>query len=98
MAESKYTQDGLPVVSEENIKSLSEIIYRDLPLNCGIAKKISEENPNLYSLLNRIIKNKLANGTDRAVVIGFLAGVITVYESLRRQSSANKLEREIVGT
>ena len=91
MLEQKYTPDGLPVVTEANFNALVNILQKGtLDERLGCLARMREENPILYSAIQGIIENE-AEG----YVLGVFTAAFIIYESLRRQESANKLEREL---
>ena len=97
MPEPKYTPDGLPVVSEETLIAMDDLFNKKEDKNKDIGsfrKYLQKENPNLVSLMDGFV-NCQVGSVD--FLYGFINGMIVMYESLRRQSGANKLEREVEG-
>ena len=95
MTESEYTIDGLPVVSEDTIRALNDILLRSgKQFISGFRDYLSKENPNLVRIMDDFLNNE-AGSVD--FLYGFISGMHIMYESLRRQSAANKLERELGG-
>ena len=93
MTESKYTPDGLPVVTEDNLLALVEILEKRTQISLDFLTKLKNENPGLGDLLTEINKDYKEN--ERDYVCGILGGAMLVYESLRRQAAVNRLEKEI---
>ncbi|MEK6937104.1 MAG: hypothetical protein AABW58_03470 [Nanoarchaeota archaeon] len=103
MPKPKYTSDGLPVISPENIETYGKLYLRDLK-RAGIEdvfkvflEKLEKENHNLCTLLVSAIENRRALGFSDDYLTGLIIGARAVYEALRRQSAANKLEKEFEG-
>lgn len=89
MVDSKYTLDGLPVISAETIVAAIDILSRLDTKKENLIDRIKEENPNLFALVTQIVRSGSPT-TDYKV--GFWSGTMTVYELFRRQTAANKLE------
>jgi hypothetical protein len=96
MPEQNYTQDGLPVVSEETIKAMDAIFPMSKKSTLKDFKEyLIKENPNLVRIMDEFVMFDETGSVE--FLYGFLSGMQIMYESLRRQSAANKLEREIEG-
>ena len=91
--EAKYTQDGLPVVSDETIETLNVLFFRSSRiLLVDFMKILEQENPNLYSFFKSMIEFGDPKDLRKDAYIG---GFYHAYESLRRQAATNSLERKI---
>ena len=91
----KYTQDGLPVITKEIYESYfsllkREIIKKDI-VSSDFEERLREENPLLYNTLEQIVKECGKCEFSDGVSFGFFF----VYEILRNQSAANKLNESI---
>ncbi len=99
MPEFNYTKDGLPVVSEETIKAMSNLdsdFYLDIN-DIKDLRIILREKPNLGLFLEDIkdhVRSHYGISAD-FILLGLAAGAKIVYGSLRKQAAANKLEREL---
>ena len=91
MTEQKYTREGLPILTEENLDALLQIWKRDKDFDLFVQDKI-KENPGLYSFLEKMKKECKGDYYDFSQ--GIIAGAMLLYESFRRQAEANKLEKE----
>jgi len=90
-----YTPDGLPVISEETILYLTSLFNRKDDLYMGDFKdRLEVENQNLNSFFEGMLSCGEADIENKNA---FIVGFFFAYEALRRQSAANKLEREIEG-
>ena len=98
MTNAKYTRDGLPVISKENLRALDDIIHRIYSRSSEEKEIIDrlKEDPDLFNYLNSFCMG-IENSKGRIHAVAFFAGSIFVYEALRRQAAANKLEREVEG-
>jgi len=87
----KLTPDGLPVVHEDIGASLlrdhqSGSKYGDL------LTKINDENPLVANYISQVALALEQGGASNNVVGGATGGMLFVYELLRSQAEANKLE------
>ena len=91
--EAKYTQDGLPVVSDETIETLNILFFRSSRiLLVDFMKILEQDNPNLYLFFKSMIEFDDPKDLRKDAYIG---GFYHAYESLRRQAASNKLEKEV---
>ena len=90
-----YTPDGLPVVNEETILYLTSLFKRkDDTYMDDFKARLERENPSLNSFFESMLNCNEASVENKNA---FLVGFFFAYESLRRQSESNKLEKEIGG-
>jgi len=97
MPEQKYTQEGLPVVSEDTINIFIRDLERRLSedgdsfenLFSEIEDKLGEENPNLI-----LIKDYVANRewSEKELDL-FNFGLCFAYNLLHNQLEINKMEK-----
>ncbi len=99
----KYTEDGLPVITKENLLALNEILgfgknkdkyeeYNEL------FSRLNQENPIIWKLIQavRVMYKEESESDEHAPLSsGMMGGVIFMYESFRRQYEANELEEMI---
>lgn len=95
MSNIKYTPDGLPVVSIDTMLTMQHEItkYKNNQLQ-GFRNFLIKENQNLVRFIDDMVEGEV--GTID-FTYGLICGMQIMYESLRRQSAANKLEKEING-
>jgi len=98
--EPRYTEDGLPVVSIETVKSLLDILIRSseqefrrevLNLGQGFYGRLAEENPHLCVMIQKIESIGKEN-FGRNYSNGLAVGAFLAYEAVRMQASANQLK------
>ncbi len=96
MQNEKITSDGLPVITRNNLIAFIEISsnenYSKNKFN-DFMDKLNQENPEIYNFFDKAIEKLIEDSSDYAR--GFITGSYMIYEVLRRQSAANKLEREV---
>ncbi|MEK6860910.1 MAG: hypothetical protein AABY07_02965 [Nanoarchaeota archaeon] len=101
MTDSKFTPDGLPIISQDII----DILKRDYAVRekssvtgiydyqIEILTRIADENPQLYQVFEEYFE--AAQDTPEDSLMDKLAGIFVItYESFRRQTEANKLEEQ----
>lgn len=100
---AKQTSEGLPVVSLQTL----EILLRDdhqrrkegntLLSVRDVLNNLKRENPAIYGIIKHTYNSTLQEGDEgsKRVAPQYLLGALFVYDSLRRQSEANKLEEDL---
>ena len=94
MTKPKLTEDGLPVVSIDSVKSFTEILKRERNMDQvadNIKERLLKENRRIYNFVDGVYKQY----GESDFVDGVAFGVAITYELLRKQSEANKLEKEV---
>ena len=95
MANERYTIEGLPVVSKRTIDSYGEeqfrwlrnTSYRNFEIFIkNIEDRLKDENLELYRFYKKIPRY------DKSMETGCAIGFCILYDLLRRQAEANKLE------
>ena len=89
MTHSKYTKQGLPIVSEATYDSIFAIFSKG-SVEEALVENLLQENPVVYRALEDVLK---ASHDD--MHHGIILGIGFVYELLRRQAEANQLETEL---
>jgi len=89
MVESRYTSEGLPVIKDDVFARMIDKLKNGL--DDDLAGNLRTDNPKIFDLMKTMFE--LYNGNSFAR--GCLAGTMFTYELLRRQSAANKLERDL---
>ncbi|MAH45764.1 hypothetical protein CMI37_08030 [Candidatus Pacearchaeota archaeon] len=93
MGENKSTQEGIPVITEDTVKEHIENIEKSIEdgtfkLNSNkLLEIILKENP---ELVRKIISVSLESDKSEEWKAGYLAGVATLYDILKRQGSKSK--------
>ncbi len=92
MDRQKYTQDWLPVVSEETYKSLLGILQREsrrTMFDSDVEERMRHENPRLLQILDQVLQ-AYGNGE---FADGIAFGMMFTYNLLRRQMVAYNMEQ-----
>ncbi|MBI2671884.1 hypothetical protein HYX16_03035 [Candidatus Woesearchaeota archaeon] len=94
MDNKKFTEDGLPIVSEKTVKAFSQVEMRE-----SVEKRIADfsyrlrkENPNLLRIINEFLESETESPDFN---YGIMVGMQILYECLRKQSASYKLEDKI---
>ena len=97
MAEKKYTSDGLPIVSKETIIAFIDKSRTTHPhIAMGeFGNRLKTENYDLGCLLDSIKNDAQRAGISEENIDYIFIGAMVIYESLRKQAGANKLEKEL---
>lgn len=95
----KLTPDGLPVVTGDNIRALAElsVLCKDDTASSYMeqfGERLKRENPEIERWIDLMYEEVRLPKEYRR---GFVYGALFVYESLRRQLAANKLEKQVKG-
>jgi|TARA_Y100000310_G_C20257529_1_gene612065 hypothetical protein len=89
----KHTQEGLPMVTQDIANLLARDLVGQNPIsNEDLITRIDTENPIITKYILGTASNIQQIGVPRDVVQEAILGMLNVYELLRRQADANKLE------
>lgn len=89
----KQTQEGLPIVTQDIANLLARDLVGQNPIsNEDLITKIDTDNPIITKYILGTASNIQQRGVPSGVVQEAILGMLNVYELLRRQADANKLE------
>ena len=89
----KYTPGGLPIVTQETANMLARDLTGANPISDkDLAAIIYAENRFITTYISLTVLDVQRRGASKDVVQATKLGMLNVYELLRRQADANKLE------
>ncbi|MAG16231.1 hypothetical protein CMO88_04170 [Candidatus Woesearchaeota archaeon] len=97
---AEYTPEGLPVVTEATMRSYIRDLTRDglegnKPLMNGMRETFERDNEELVKYTETVDELLQNSGVPKEItwqVVGFMTGM---YEIMRRQAEADKLENQL---
>ncbi len=91
---TKYTPEGVPVISDGTYLSTIGILKRDsrnTTFGKEIKERLGQENPLIFRMIDEITRYY----GEGEFSDGFAVGASMVYEMIRRELAAGRLEEEI---
>ena len=91
MTDSRYTPEGLPIVTLDSTRAYDEEIKRTTPpsFDENSLDSLRTENPHIFNYLEQKLVPHMSTEAGK---LGITIGMSITYDLLRRQAIANKLE------